>query len=159
MKSLVKSMSLSKVAAFALFLTAILSLQSCVGWEPAPGPGYNQRFYDTALTGAWELVSINGMTVAPSNSNFFRFYGNGRGAYYYYVNGIPRKENISYWCEDSFNSVSRYELYVSYEGSSPSPMNYWFSSSGNYLTMQWYSDRGLTRYVYAYSPRLPYPFD
>lgn len=137
-----------------LLLTA--SLQSCSDWEPGPPPGYGSQFYDSALTGSWELVAINGQAVASYNTNFLKFYGNGRGTYSYYYNGSPYTESMSYWCEESYNTVSNYQINISYNGSTPSTMNYWFA--GNYLYLQWHTDRGITRYTYLYTNRLPYPF-
>lgn len=153
---------MKKTYPFLLALAAILaslSLTSCDdGWEPGPPPGYSD-FYDSALIGLWELVEINGAAVPPDRVNCLEFNGNGRGWYYYLERGVPYEEHMSYWCQISNNGYSDYQVNVSYSGSTPTTMNYWFTHGGNYLYMQWYTySHGTMTYVYRSVSSLPYPF-
>lgn len=150
---------LSRWLPLAAAIILSLPLAGCSDWEPGYGPAPGYDFYDNALTGCWELLMINGRPVAQSETNYLEFYGNGRGSYSYYYNGIPRQERMSYWCEDSYNSVSAYEVNISYAGSRPMTMNYWFGPGGTYLYLDWDTNRGPVTYTYGYLRRLPYPFN
>lgn len=142
-------------------VAAVTALSGCVDIEPYPGsgPGYNRHFYDQALTGCWELVRIDGRYVNPYETNYLEFYGNGRGTYSYYYNGSPRQEPMSYWCNESYSSVSECEINISYYGSPTTSMDYWFGAGADYLYLQWLTSRGPVTYTYAYIRFLPYPFN
>lgn len=144
---------MKKLYTLLLSLIAITSVgmfTSCDdGWVPGPGPGPGNDFYDGALNGFWELYQVNGSIVAPDRINYLEFNGNGRGWYYYYRNGAPLEERISYWCQYSGNSTSDYQINIRYENGSAATMAYWFTHNGNYLWMQWYAyNQGTTTYVY-----------
>lgn len=155
---------MKKIYSIAIWIAATicsLSLTSCGdAWAPGPPPGPGNGFYDSALTGCyWELWQINSHLVSPAETNYLEFIGNGRGWYYYLRNGAPYEEKMTYWCEYSDNYVSDYQINIRYSSGSPTTMNYWFSSGGNYLWMQWYSyGYGTTTYVYRAVSRLPAPF-
>lgn len=117
-------------------------------WNPMPPSGWDNTFYDRALYGKWKLVQANGRPVSTYDTNFLDFYGNGRGAYYYYSNGAPYSERIAYWCEDSYNSTSRYKINIQYESGQASTMNYWFTDGGDVLWMQWMTSGGTVTYMY-----------
>lgn len=142
-------------------LICAATLTSCdAEWNPAPPPGPGNTFYDSSLTGCyWELWQVNSRPVSPGEMNWLEFLGNGRGWYYYLHNNAPYEEKMTYWCQYSDNYTSDYQINIRYSTGSPSTMNYWFTSGGNYLWMQWYSyGHGTTTYVYRAVSRLPAPF-
>lgn len=144
------------MAAVAVVLS--LGLSSCyvdVGWDPAPPNGWNNTFYDSRLTGYWELNSINNRYVSGDAVNYLYFNGDGRGRYYYMERGMRYWENTAYWCQDSYGGNSNYQINLQYQTSgSPTTMNYWFSSGTRYLTMEWYDSYagGMVTYVYNWYP-------
>ncbi len=151
-----KTYSLIAILAAVMLSATLVSCDD--GWVPAPGPGPGNTFYDYSLTGCWELYQVNSTPVLPSEMNWMEFNGNGRGWYYYLRNGAPYEERMNYWCEYSYNSVSDYQINISYGNGSPTTMNYWFTHGGNYLWMQWYSyNHGTTTYVYRSVSGLPQP--
>lgn len=133
-----------------------LGLSSCyvdAGWNPAPPGGWTTTFYDSRLDGYWELYTVNGRYVNGDMVNYLYFNGNGRGRYYYYNNGMRYWENTAYWCQDSNNGNSYYQINLQYESSgSPTTMNYWFSDGTRYLTMEWRNSYGWQSYVYVFYP-------
>ena len=133
-----------------LAMLCAISFTSCDdGWDPGPPPGPGNNFYDNALTGYWELYQVNGQVVDAFDVNYMQFNGNGRGWYYYYRNGAPYEERLSYWCQYSGSTTSYYQVNIRYENGSASTMSYWFTHGGNYLWLQWYaSSHGTVTYVY-----------
>lgn len=128
----------------------LVSCDSDTVWSPLPPAGWN-TFYDSRLNGAWRLVQANGRDVTGYAVNYLEFYGNGRGRYYYYSNGVRQWEKMAYWCQDSNNGVSYFQMNLQYEFSSPSTVNYWLADGGNTLWMQWQSTAGIMTYVYRAS--------
>lgn len=131
----------------ALLLLGVTSSCGSVWWEPDPPPGWNNTFYDRYLTGTWRLVQANSTLVSASSANYLQFAGNGRGYYYYYSNGRPCTERISYWCEYIGGSTAS-RIYIQYQNSPSATMNYWFTD-GNVLWMQWTdANGGIMTYQY-----------
>lgn len=130
-------------------------LSSCYTDWGGPQPPAN--FYDSRLTGYWQLVQINGYAVSGMEVNYMYFNGSGRGIYYYFQNNRRYWENMQYWCEDSYSYYSDYTLNILYQSSySPTEMSYWFSNGNNALYMRWY-DRGQTvTYTYTRYPSSPW---
>lgn len=156
--TLIECIRRMRKANFALLLvTAAMfsfSLTSCYvdsGWSPEPPGGWNDTFYDRDLNGCWELVQINSHNVSGYDVNYLWFGGNGRGRYYYYVNGQRYWEQTAYWCQYSNSGSSDYQINLQYEnGGAPTTMNYWFTNGRNTLWMQWRNSYGLQTYVYDY---------
>lgn len=142
---------------FLMALTLVPMLTSCsddpIWWDD---PGGNWNYTDRRLTGYWQLVSYNDDYVPESASNFFSFDGYGNGYYYYYSNGFLERERIHYWCQESYNGASGYQINIQYEYSNPLTTNYWFTHNNNTLWMQWQTAGGRVQtYVYDrinYSP-------
>ncbi len=119
-------------------------------WGPdIPGGGY----FDPTLRGAWELIQINNNPVGGYNVNYLDFYGGGTGRYYYYYNGIPYEERISYWCATGY---TRRTITINYENGQTSTMNYWFSGGDNYLWLEWQTGGGYVTYCYRYVNSIPW---
>lgn len=137
-----------------LTLVAIVSCGLFSGCDDYYGPdyGYGPEFYDSDLIGTWELISINGGGVSPGERNYLQFIGRGRGNYYYYSGGVPYRESMSYWCEDAYSSTY---LYLSYSGSRPEAMRYWFSGNLT-LWLEWHTVQGRVTYGYQYIDRSPW---
>ncbi len=139
------------VAVVAAVLLSV-GLSSCyvdVGWMPSPPSGWSETFYDSRLTGYWQLMEINGTYVSRYDTNYLYFGGAGRGRYYYYDRGQAYWENTAYWCQESVNSASRYQINLQYETTgSPTTMNYWFEDGGYVLCMQWFTGNRVQTYVY-----------
>lgn len=135
-------------------LTAFLalSLSSCYsddGWDDGPGP-WGNSFYDNRLNGWWELVQADDMLVGRYDTNYLDFLGDGRGYYYYYRNGQPYSERMRYYCQDSGNTSTIYQINLKYGNSAPTTMTYWFTdNNGRVLWLQWLTDSGRTvTYLY-----------
>lgn len=156
--------SLFRKHSFSLFplLSAIflsLALSACYvddGWYPEPPYGWNDTFYDARLDGYWQLVQINGANIGGYDTNYLYFNGDGRGFYYYYQNRRQYWENTAYWCQDSNNGATDYQINLQYETGSPSTMNYWFTDGGRSLWMQWRTGSGLQTYLYRRIPAAPW---
>lgn len=139
--------TLGRLLPAALLLLSLTAACGNVWWEPAPPPGWTDSYYDRALTGTWRLVQANSQLVAPTATNYLQFAGNGRGYYYYYSNGRPCTERLSYWCE-YIGGSSASRIYIDYQNSPPATMNYWFTD-GDVLWMQWtMSDGSIMTYQY-----------
>lgn len=142
--------------ATALMLAPLMS--SCMvesgSWYPAPPSGWNNYFYDSSLSGRWQLVQANGMPVGPYDTNYMDFYGNGRGTYYYYERGRMYAEEMAYYCQYSNYGPSDTQVNVQYEYGNPVTMWYWFN--GAYLYMQWDTSYGRTTYLYRPVSVVPY---
>lgn len=132
-----------------------MSMTSCVGdWGPVP-PTTNQ--YDSRLNGYWQLVRINGYPIYGYDVNYMFFNGNGWGVYYYYLNNRRYSESLSYWCQNSVNNISYYQVNVKYQNTaSLSTMNYSFSNGSNTLYLQWYDGGRLQTYTYTRYPYAPW---
>ncbi|MBD5217786.1 MAG: hypothetical protein HDS73_04765 [Bacteroidales bacterium] len=132
-----------------LFLPALL-MTSCGDtiWTPGPPPiGWDDTFYDSTLTGRWELISADGMPVDYNSTNWMEFDGYGRGYYTYWNNGRLYSERLGYWCEAPYMGYSSYQINIQYEYSSPVTMDYWFS--GNVLYFRWQTGSGrIVTYAY-----------
>lgn len=145
---------LTRSKLMALFTALVLSvgLSSCyvdTGWMPQPPGGWYDTFYDSRLNGYWQLQAINGSYVSRYDVNYLYFGGAGRGRYYYYDRGQAFWENTAYWCQDSTNPSTRYQINLQYETTGqPTTMNYWFEDGGYTLYMQWFSGSGYQTYVY-----------
>lgn len=139
-------------------LVALTGLVSCDTdyWAPAPPNGWSSDFYDSRLTGYWELVEIDGAYVSGYATNYLFFNGSGRGLYYYYLDTRRYTETTAYWCQRSVNGASRYQINLQYQySSSPNTMNYWFEGR-DYLCMEWRNQTGYHTYVYRYYPYAPW---
>lgn len=137
-----------------LILTASTALTGCDDgggyWgPPVPSGGY----FDPTLTGAWQLVQINNRPVAGYDVNYLDFYGGGSGRYYYYHNGQPYQERISYWCAAGY---TRQTITINYENGQSSTMNYWFSAGDTYLWLEWQTGGGYVTYCYQYVNSIPW---
>lgn len=129
-----------------------LALSSCTSddyWYD--GPDYT----DSRLDGLWQQVQAQGRPVSAFDTQYFDFFGNGRGYYYYYQNGRLVRERINYQCQPSVSGASRYQVNISYENGGTSTINYWFT--GGDLWMSWMTNGGTTvTYVYKPISSLPY---
>ncbi len=122
-------------------MSALTSCDGYIGYDPGP-----QIYYDRALVGTWELVSINGGGVSRYDRNWLSFSGGGVGTYYYYSNGVPYRERVDYWCEVGYSGYDY--LYLSYSGDQPDRMQYWFTNGGTFLWTEWMTSQGRVRYGY-----------
>lgn len=139
-------------------LLAGLTFTSCIdddGWYPYPPNGWNDTFYDSDLTGSWQLVQVNSRPVGGTDSNYLYFNGDGRGWYYYYDRGRFYRERMAYWCEDFYYGNGDYELNMQYENGQSSTMTYWFTGS-NTLWMRWNTSQGMVTYMYRYVDYIPW---
>lgn len=135
-------------AMMVLVIAAILSGCGEVDiWAPSGPSGWD--FQDQRLNGYWQLKNVNDKAVIGYKTNYLEFYGNGSGRYYYYWNATPRTERIAYWCQEANAGYSRYQINIQYQSGHASTMNYWFSSSGRTLYLQWNSPNGIQTYAYA----------
>ena len=134
--------------AMALMLMTVMLLSSC-GDVDVIAPGIGGGYDDPRLEGYWQLVNVNGRPVGGYESNFLEFYGDGYGKYYYYRNGTPRSERISYWSQLSNYGYSDYQINIRYQSGQASTMNYWFTDGGRTLCMRWNSADGVYTYAYA----------
>lgn len=133
----------------------MLTLVSC-GNDPW-GPPEPVNFTDSRLTGYWQLVQVNGMAVTGTEVNFLYFSGNGNGLYYYFQNGRRYYERLQYWCQNSINSMTQYQVNILYESSyNPTTMNYRFYNGNNSLYLTWADRNGLTTYLYTRYPSAPW---
>lgn len=151
-----KLLPLSEILMVAFIF--VISLSSCVGdnsWWGAPPYGYD--FNDTRLAGYWQLVQYNSDPVYRSEANYLYFNGNGYGTYYYLSNGYAQKESLRYWCQDSMNGASNYQVNIQYQYSSPLTSSYWFTHNNNTLWLQWQTAGGRVQtYVYDRIYRAPW---
>lgn len=147
----------SLVALFSIMLA--VSFTSCDDdyyWDPAPPVGYGD-FWDSRLTGYWQLVGINGYTVSGTDTNYMFFNGSGRGVYYYYLNGGRYTELTAYWCQRAVVGATRFQMNLLYSGnSSATTVNYWFADGGRQLYMQWRDQSGVETYLYNMYPGAPW---
>ncbi len=135
-------------AVIVLLMTTVLS--GCGDdfvWSPTGPTGWN--FEDSRLSGYWQLAQVNGYPVRGYDTNYLDFYGDGWGRYYYYRNSTPRSQRIAYWCQQSNNAYSYYQINIQYEDGQASTMNYWFSDGGRTLYMRWNSSAGIQTYAYV----------
>ena len=118
-----------------LALTLSVSLTSC-------DDDYYYTTVDPDLVGYWELTQYNGRPVTGYDTNYFEFFSNGNGIYYYYDRGTPYQMNISY--DVDYGS----RLYIYYADGSSSQMSYWLRAGGTQLVLQWYTNGYRNQYVY-----------
>lgn len=106
-------------------------------------------FLDRNLVGQWDLIFINGRPVSGYSQNFFDFYSDGSGKYYYYENGVQYWEWIDWWC---YNTNYAPVLHVVYSSGAPLNCNYTFNSNATRLYLSWSTPGGGTmEYVYEYT--------
>ena len=154
-KSLITKFSIA-VALMALMLPMMTSCDNDDYWDPYPPYGWDNNFYDSRLDGYWQLIRANSYEVSRADTNWLYFNGNGRGVYYYYLNGRPYSELTAYWCQATGGGVSRYQINLQYEGSGQSStMYYWFEDQDT-LWMQWRNQSGIQTYVYRYIGGAPW---
>lgn len=146
--------TLHPLALTGLLITIFMAfgLSSCISddnWNDGP------TYTDSRLNGIWEQIQAQGQPVSPSETQYFDFFGNGRGNYYYYRNGRLVQERITYQCQPSVSGASRYQVNIYYSSDgSVSTVNYWFTN-GN-LWMSWMTNGGTTvTYVYRPVTSLP----
>ena len=126
-------------------------------WPYNPPSGWGENyFYDSRLSGEWELVQANSQTVGTYDTNYMDFYGNGHGRYYYYSNSRPYSEDMAYFCQRSDSSTSKYQINVQYEDGSSSTMSYWFTDGDNSLWLQWMAGGQTVVYVYKRVSSIPW---
>ena len=136
----------------ALIVCAV-GLTSCD--DGPPRPPYDPTYLDADLVGQWDLIYINGSPVSGYQQNFFDFYSNGSGRYYYYENGAQYWEPIKWYCIDGYSYAY---LHVDYSSGPPLECRYWFSSDYYRLYMSWTDSYGRqTQYVYQYTGDAPAP--
>lgn len=156
-----KNRYLPLLASLLIAIAASLTITSCYDddWSPGPPSSWGSTFYDSALTGNWELVQVNGSAVRGDEANYLSFNGSGRGYYYYYHNGALYRERTAYWCEQVpyvSSGSSAYEINIQYESGNAATMSYWFTDRGDTLWMQWRTNGGIVSYVYRYVGSIPY---
>lgn len=149
---------LFRLLAIVMLLAPATMLTSCgdTVWYPSgPPAGWDNTFYDNALTGYWQLVSADGMPVTGTATNYMEFSGNGYGYYTYWQNGELYTERMGYWCEAPYGNYSDYQINIQYEYSSPVTMSYWFSGR-NILYMRWVTTGGrIVTYAYQRTYSIP----
>lgn len=149
----------SALVALTLTLLCGITLTSCdddSGWYPVPPNGWTNAFYDSRLTGSWELVQVNDYPVDRGSTNYLTFFGNGRGWYYYYYRGEFCREQMAYWCQDIFGPNGNLELNLQYENGQASTMDYWFSNGASNLWMKWNTSQGTITYRYRAINDIPW---
>lgn len=110
--------------------------------------GYD-TYYDRDLPGQWDLLTINGRFVYDDEKNFFDFYTNGSGKYYYYKNGNQYWEWIDWYC---YYDYSTPVLHIKYSDGVPLDCAYHFNSNASRLYLQWTEADGYRmEYVYEYT--------
>lgn len=110
---------------------------------------YDDTYLDRDLVGQWDLIFINGNPVSGFKQNFFDFYSDGSGKYYYYENGQQYWEWIDWWCYDGYYSPV---LHINYSSGAPLNCSYSFNSDASRLYLSWTDSGGYRmEYVYAYT--------
>ena len=144
---------------FKIFLPLIalifsLGFSSCRDDDYGPSP----YFYDSYLTGYWQLTRIDGVRVPEYQSNYLYFDGYGRGLYYYFDNyGRLYSKTLRYECFDPGYSYSDLQLNILYQGDRyPQSMNYYFSGDGYTLYLWWKEGGRTVTYAYSYLQYFPY---
>lgn len=142
----------------ATAITLALSFTACDDyddWGPYPPGGWNNVYYDSRLSGYWQLVEANSRPVYGEDSNWLYFNGGGRGVYYYYLNGRPFRETLAYFCQDTYGGPTNYQINVQYQNGESSTMYYWFEGR-NTVVMQWRNNAGMQSYVYRRTGYAPF---
>lgn len=145
-------MKISLLKSLPLLAISMLSLTSCdieeEPWWDNPPYGW-ESYLDTRLCGYWKLVQCNSDPVSKYETNYMYFNGNGSGYFYYFDNGYRERERLRYFCQDSGNGASNYQINIQYEFSSPITTSYWFTHGQNTLWLQWQTYGGYVQtYVY-----------
>lgn len=110
---------------------------------------YDSTYYDRNLPGQWDLIFVNGRPVSGYEQNFFDFYTDGSGKYYYYENGVQYWEWIDWWCYDDYYTQV---LHINYSSGAPLDCAYSFNSDFSRLYLSWTGPGGRRQeYVYAYT--------
>lgn len=143
-------------AAVVAIAASAVSLTSCDDYDgyyydPVPPYGWNTNFWDSRLTGCWQLISYNGTSITQEDTNYLLFNGSGHGTYYYYMNGTRFTEGTKYYCQRAVSGATRYQMNIIYEtaGASWTTVDYWFPDRDT-LVMQWRNQTGLQSYTYRY---------
>lgn len=124
---------------------------SCYHEWGGPQPPLN--YYDSRLTGYWQLAYINDYPVSRYEVNYLYFDGYGRGEYFFYDYNRPVVDRLEYWCDD-YGSP---QITIQYESQYyPSTMYYWFGNRGNELYLEWYN--GPYPRTYTYIRYYSYPW-
>ena len=145
------------LAVLTMVLTVSFTSCECDDWHPVPPGGFPSDFWDSRLSGYWQLVQINGYAVSGMDVNYMFFNGSGRGVYYYFLNDRRYCETIAYWCQDAVDGYSDYQVNVQYsDGGSPTTRNDWFGDGGRVLYFQWVNHSGLQTYAYTRYPSAPW---
>lgn len=134
-----------------MILVPAMLLTSCgdtIWGYGEPPLGWYDTFYDSGLTGRWQLVSADGAAVGGTATNYLEFDGYGRGYYTYWQRGQLYSERLGYLCEAPYGSYSDYQINIQYQYSSPVTMSYWFSGR-NILYLKWQTGSGrIVTYTY-----------
>lgn len=117
-------------------------------YYPPYYPG-GDSYLDRNLPGQWDLAFINGSVVEGFEKNFFDFYSDGTGKYYYYDNGEQYWEWIKWWCYD--NGYDDPVLHIDYSSGSPLNSYYWFNRDYSRLYLKFNTPSGWVQYVYDYT--------
>lgn len=155
-----KRFLLKNLALAAVFVISITVFTGCYSpdstWWGDPGYGWNS-FQDARLRGYWQLVQYNSDPVSYNQANYMYFDGTGYGYYYYHDNGYREREQLRYWCQDSYGGASNYQINIQYQFSSPLTTSYWFTHGNNTLWLQWQTTGGRVQtYVYDRINRAPW---
>lgn len=126
-------------------------------WAPSPPGNFNNDFYDSRLSGYWQLVQVNSYPVSGMDTNYMFFNGSGLGLYYYFYNGGRYTEPTAYWCQRAVYGQTNYQINITYHDSGvSSTMNYWFDNSNRVLYLEWRDQSGMQRYTYSRYPSAPW---
>ena len=140
-------------------LIPLVTLIFCLGFSSCRDDDYgpSRYFYDSYLTGYWQLRQINGSWVSEYQSNYLYFDGYGRGRYYYYDRGQLYYKSLKYECYEPWDSYSDLQLNILYQGDyTPQSMNYYFSNDGYTLYLWWREGGRTITYTYSYLKYFPY---
>lgn len=154
-----KRFLLKNLALAAVFVISITVFTGCYApdstWWGDPGYGWNS-FQDARLRGYWQLVQYNSDPVSYNQANYMYFDGTGYGYYYYLDNGYREREQLRYWCQDTYGGAPN-QINIQYQFSSPLTTSYWFTHGNNTLWLQWQTTGGRVQtYVYDRINRAPW---
>lgn len=155
---MLRFMQATMIVVLSLLGSSVLT--SCIVVnDPWDGDGgyVNNIYYDSYLTGVWQLYSVNGSPVGGTQTNWLQFNGNGRGYYFYFNYGNRMVMNMNYECMDGYNNYYGSNTILNlYYGNdlNPQSMYYWYE--GNSLVMQWSDRYQTTTYVYRAVPNAPW---
>lgn len=132
----------------ALFCSVTFS--SCEDDYPPFPPGSDEyRYLDRYLVGQWDLAYINDQPVYDYERNFFDFYSDGTGKYYFFEHGKEYFEWIDWYCYEYGNDDPL--LHIEYSTGAPLDSYYYFNRDYSMLTMRFKGEHGWVDYVYEYT--------